>query len=371
MDAEIVVVGAGLVGSATTRYLAERGLDVVCVAAFDAGPPFSSHDDDTRITRILHESVVWAELARRSIDSYRDIEVRSGSTFHHPVGLLWIGSEHSGLAAFDQVREAFAVAVEESPSPWAGDLILPSTDIQLFERGGAGYIEPRRMRSAQMSLAEQAGAKVVAGVAAGFERSGGGWAVRLDDGDTVTGERLVVAAGASLGFATGVDVSPTAQAVLLVEVPESVGRLWSGRPCVGRLNGDNVDFYFTPPQELDGRWVMKVGSEMEEEIVLASPDAVSAWMSGEMSGPHRHLLEETVQRVFPGLDVVGMETRRCMYARTPARRPLIRELEAGFVVVGGGNGRAAKSSDALGALAAGFVASGAWTDPLSYDEFSG
>ena len=371
MDAEIVVVGAGLVGSATTRHLAERGIGVICIAAPEEGPPFSSHDDDTRITRILHESVVWAELARRSIDAYQDLQERSGSTFHHPVGLVWVASEQSGLAAFDPVRDEFAVSVEDAPSPWAGDLVLPSTDVELFERGGAGYIEPRRMRSAQMSIAGSAGARVVHGVAVGFDRSGGGWSVRLADGDTVTGERVVVAAGAAVGFATGVDVWPTAQAVLLVEVPASLGRLWSGRPCVGRLRGDTVDFYFTPPQELGGRWVMKVGSEIEEEIVLASPEAVSAWMSGEMAAPHGQLLEETVRRVFPQLDVVSTAVRRCMYARTPDRRPLVRELEAGFVVVGGGNGRAAKSSDALGGLAADFVVSGEWTDPLPSDEFGG
>lgn len=371
MDAEVVVVGAGLVGSAVARHLAEQGANVVCIDAPAGAPPFSSHDDDTRITRVLHESIVWAELARRSIAAYQDIEQRSGARFHHPVGVMWMGARPSGLAALGRVLEDFAVRVEDSPSPWAGDLLLPSTDVELFERGGAGFIEPRRMRSAQISLARKAGAGLVPGVAVGFERSGGGWSVRLTDGGTVTGERVVVSAGASLGFATGVDVQPTAQAVLLVEVPASVGRRWSARPCVGRLNAETVDFYFTPPQDLGGRWVMKVGSEPEEDLVLASPEEVTAWMSGEMAGSHEGVLEEKVRRVFPDLDVVGTVTRRCMYARTPRRHPLVRELEPGFVLAGGGNGRAAKSSDALGALAASFVASGEWTDPLPYEEFGG
>lgn len=372
MEADVVVIGAGLVGSAVTRHLAEREIDVLCVGAPAGGPPYSSHDDDARITRVLDSSQVWAELARRSIDRYPDLEHRSGISFHHPVGVLWVASEASELDAMQSVRHRFDVDPVEGPaSPWSGDLALPETDIDLCERGGAGFVDPRKMRAAQLSVAKQAGARRVEGTVVGFDRGVRGWAVRLDDGETLIAGRLVVAAGAAMGFLTGVDVRATAEAVVLVEVPEEIGEAWAGRPCVGRLAGGVVDFYLTPPRFVNGRWLMKVGSEAAADTILGSPDEVEAWMSGEMLGPRRQSFESMLARIFPGLPIVETFVRPCMYARTARRRPLIAEIEDGLVVAGGGNGRAAKSSDALGAVAAGLVETGAWDDPLPEDEFRG
>ena len=62
MKPDVVVVGAGLVGTALSRRLAESGLSPRCFGPAD-GPPYSSHDDSGRITRILDGSPLWAKLA--------------------------------------------------------------------------------------------------------------------------------------------------------------------------------------------------------------------------------------------------------------------------------------------------------------------
>lgn len=372
MEADVVVIGAGLIGSAATRHLAEGGVDTLCVGAPDGGPPHSSHDDDTRITRILDGSEVWAELAKRSIERYPDLQRRSGISFHHPVGVLWIASDASELGEMQPVRRRFGVdTVEGSASPWSGDLAFPSTDVELLERGGAGFVDPRAMRAAQLLVSERAGARRVEETVVGFDRQPGAWALRLADGETLAAGRVIVAAGAAIGFLTGLDVTPTAEAVALVEVPSEVGEAWASRPCVGRLADGVVDFYLTPPRLVDGRWLMKVGSESAADSILGSPGEVDAWMSGEMLGERERLFESMLSRIFPDLAIVEVLVRPCMYARTPRRRPLIAEVEEGLVVAGGGNGRAAKSSDALGAVAARLVMNGAWDDSLPEDAFRG
>jgi len=315
---------------------------------------------------------VWAELARRSIDRYRDLEHRSGISFHHPVGVLWVASEASELDQMQSIRHRFDVETVENPaSPWSTDLALPETDIELLERGGAGFVDPRAMRAAQLSVAAHAGARRVERTVVGFDREASGWAVRLVDGETLTAGRLVVAAGAAMGFLTGVDVVATAEAVVLVEIPGEVGEAWAGRPCVGRLADGVVDFYLTPPRHVHGRWLMKVGSESAADTILGSPDEVEAWMSGQMLGEKRQIFESMLARIFPDLAILDTLVRPCMYARTARRSPLIGEIEDGLMVVGGGNGRAAKSSDALGAVAARLVETGEWLDPLPEDEFRG
>ena len=57
-----------------------------------------------------------------------------------------------------------------------------------------------------------------------------------------------------------------------------------------------------------------------------------------------------------------MRSRPCIYTRTRSGLPIVDELEPGLVVVTGGNGRMAKSADAVAALAVALVIEGAWGD---------
>ena len=59
----------------------------------------------------------------------------------------------------------------------------------------------------------------------------------------------------------------------------------------------------------------------------------------------------------------GWSTKPCLIPDTPTKLPYLEITEPGLVMAVGTNGYAAKSADAIGALAAGLVVNGAWTDP--------
>ena len=90
---DVVVIGRGMIGAAAARHLAESGLSTALIGPDEpedrrAGAgPFSSHPDEGRITRIAARTMIWAELAARSIARYRDIEIRSGIPFYTRTGL--------------------------------------------------------------------------------------------------------------------------------------------------------------------------------------------------------------------------------------------------------------------------------------------
>jgi glycine/D-amino acid oxidase-like deaminating enzyme len=67
-------------------------------------------------------------------------------------------------------------------------------------------------------------------------------------------------------------------------------------------------------------------------------------------------------RVLPGLQVEAWATKPCLIPETPTRLPYLEVVEEGCVMAVGGNGYAAKSADAIGAIAAGLVVNGRWTD---------
>ncbi|MGH8240740.1 MAG: FAD-dependent oxidoreductase, partial [Steroidobacteraceae bacterium] len=75
---KVAIVGAGIVGLATTYELVKRGIDVTC---FEAAEPMSARSlGETRIFRLAHRDAVLVDHARRSRALWRDWEEHSGES---------------------------------------------------------------------------------------------------------------------------------------------------------------------------------------------------------------------------------------------------------------------------------------------------
>jgi sarcosine oxidase len=358
---QIAVVGAGLVGSALGRRLAEAGLEPVCFGP-SSGPPYSSHDDTGRITRILDASPTWARLAARAIARYPDIEARSGVRFHHPVGVLWSARTPGPLAELDPVRSMFSVEHGSGLGGWDGIAELAGDDTML-ERGGAGYIAQREMARAHRVLAEEDGAVFDGRVATAVESVGGRWAIRLQDGESVAVDRVVVAAGAGSRELVDVGLDVTGEVVIDAHLPTADGEALAGLPCLGRLSSDSiVEGYLTPPIRGAAGWSIKFGAELPETITLSTAAEVASWMGGADHEDRLPAMASALRELFPDLTFGPILSRPCIYTRTPTGLPIIDEIEPGLVVVTGGNGRMAKSADAVAALASRLVIDGEWVD---------
>jgi sarcosine oxidase len=77
-DCDVVVVGAGAMGSATAWWLARRGLDVVLIEQFDASHHRGSSHGSTRIFRLAYPEPIYVDMARRALPLWRDVEAESG-----------------------------------------------------------------------------------------------------------------------------------------------------------------------------------------------------------------------------------------------------------------------------------------------------
>jgi sarcosine oxidase len=72
--AEIVVVGAGIMGSATARALAREGRDVLLAEQFRIGHTHGSSHGRSRIVRLAYPEVEFVELAKESFAGWRELE---------------------------------------------------------------------------------------------------------------------------------------------------------------------------------------------------------------------------------------------------------------------------------------------------------
>jgi sarcosine oxidase len=340
--------------------------------------PFASHYDSGRITRHLDASPVWAELAARSIAQYPTIATASSIEFHRPVGLLWADRGPGGLTDLAPSAAKYGVPlVPVAPEAAAADLhwCFASGHAMGFEAAPAGYIDPRRMVEAQLVAAESAGASVQATVVEQLEPGEGTVTIHMRSGKSVTANQVVVAAGAYTGFLlrniAHVPIVPITAAVILGELTAEDAAALDGMPAMIHRVGDDdyVDVYAVPPvQYPDGRWYLKLGAEVLPEIELRSEAAVREWMTGG-ADEWATRLDDSLRALLPDLRFVSTAVKRCMYARTPSRFPYVDHVADRIIVAAGGNGRAAKSADAIGSLAVDLARTGSWNDPLDQELF--
>lgn len=365
---ECAVVGLGLIGAAATRHLAEAGVSVIGIGPLE--PPdwtdhdgvFSSHYDSGRITRMLDGRFEWAELARRSIDSYASLSSRTGISFHHPVGVLDARSDHLQVEAIRSVAARLELAYEEGAKTVGPFYQLPPGLIVLHEPAPAGFIDPRAMLEAQQVAARAAGARLIHAEVDRVTVSAAGVELSVRNGETVSAKSILIAAGAySRRFLPALSFTVKAEITILVEAD----RAHPGLPALlFEIDHDHIDsIYVVPPTQYpDGKRYLKLGANAVTDRYPADEAAMARWMGSDDIEADREVFEQVVRSLVPSLFPAVVKMKPCLVTYTAHGLPYVDRLEDRVFVAAGGNGQGAKSADAIGALAAGLVQEGAWTD---------
>ncbi|HET6172353.1 MAG TPA: FAD-dependent oxidoreductase [Gaiellales bacterium] len=155
-----VVVGAGAMGAAAARVLAERGWAVTLLEQHSIGHDLGGSGHATRSFRLSHSDVGDVRLAVRALELWNDLERRGGETLLRRNGLLQRGSVVPPMAAalreagvrYDELdhRDVSRLFPEMRPQPDA-----PA----IFQRDGAVILAHRSILL-QVRLAVAAGAVV-------------------------------------------------------------------------------------------------------------------------------------------------------------------------------------------------------------------
>ncbi|MGN6693151.1 MAG: NAD(P)/FAD-dependent oxidoreductase [Aquihabitans sp.] len=394
---DVAVVGLGLIGSGALRHLAASGVRVVGIGP--AEPPvfathpgvFASHYDSGRITRHLDARREWAVLAARSIAGYAALEEASGIAFHRPVGAVL--AEHdpariaSTLAHAAELGVGVTVAEPGMPSPFTG-LSFPEDATLLGEPGPAGHIDPRRMLAANLRVATDHGATTRSEEVAAIDPSPGGWSLRTSTGTTVQAAQVLLTAGphADELLAGVVDAARAprlavrGETIVLAELDEAEHARLAELPSVlarldrpGREHPTYEDLYLVPPTTYpDGTVRMKLGATRAAYLQLPTADTKRAWMRGDDHRAELPELRALLEALVPGLRTRSWETKPCLITETPSDLPYVTHVAPDLVIAAGGNGYAAKSANAIGALGADLLRSGGWSDPdLDASSFTG
>lgn len=392
---DIAVIGLGMIGSAALRYLSRPTSGLRAVGVGPAEPhdwashqgAFASHYDQARITRITDPDRVWATLAQRAIASYPAIEQASGIRFHYPSGHLRVAPSlhHASdlLADAEAIGLALGAPIERLDAAQLAArypyLRIPAEAAGLYERGGAGFINPRALVAAQLTIAAAQGAALVRDEVASSARTPYGFALTTRGGQTITAARVLVCAhGYSNALLPGLAgrtlslVSMAHTTVYATIGPDQAARLAGMPSLIWAIENHPVleSVYTTPPTTYpDGRVGLKIGGPLHTHPTLDTPAAMRAWFQSPGNPAEIAALEQVLAELVPGLVADSWVAKPCMNTYTAHGYPYVGQLAAGVFVCTGGCGGAAKSSDEIGHMGALLAQHGAWHYDLPAETF--
>jgi sarcosine oxidase len=193
-DADIVVVGAGIVGAATARVLAGAFGTVVLVERFALGHARGSSHGTSRIFRLNYPDERYVRMAQASAGAWRDVERERGVRL-----IVSTGSLDLGPVAAETARALSACGVpfetlsaDQVRSRWP--LQLDPGETAVYQADG-GIVLADRAHTVLLESAAEGGVEIRENDpvrSLGLERRG--VRVTLDD-DEISASAVVVVAG--------------------------------------------------------------------------------------------------------------------------------------------------------------------------------
>ena len=317
MNCDVLVVGAGVFGAATTWALAERGARVLVVDAH--GPTHrygSSHGENRIFRRAYWEGGVYLPMLNRADALWTELEETCGDTLVMRTGGVFIGSEESGVVDLSRrtarlggiEHEVWDAARLAERFPWFG---VGDGMTALYEPGAYSIFATRaRLAMLDAAVRRQAGVRFGAEVVRvvptgdGVDRAA---ALRRDDLRAVPsfwppargcrGHWLRASSTSSHPCVSRSTGSGRTPALGVDGFPAFLYETAAGEVVYGVPEGDvvKIGFHNRQQQPADPRDV--------------APPPVTPRLRKEIAA--------MVARIFTGIDPEPVRWRQCYYTLTP------------------------------------------------------
>lgn len=365
---DVVIIGAGSVGSMAAWQLAARGVKVIGLDRFSIPGSFSAYAGESRIFRTVYiEGGHYTPLLRRAQELWRRLESESGVDLLQKDGAVTIvGHGHPDLRALERASSDYALQHEiltgdAARARFPGH-VIEDTDTVFFDPEG-GYVRPEKAVIEALKAASRNGAtwlgnrKVLA-----IEPAGSRWRVRTAQ-EAVVADKVIVSAGTGAGgiataLGTHLSVLPQVLTWFPMKTPGSGAYSGDGAPVFMRRSND-AQFYGFPSS--DG-WTVKVAASVYLEEVAGMERPLS------YDPGHLETIRSWVRTYLPDLHPDPIRTAVCADGYTVDHTGLLGEVPGmpGVIAALGFSGHGFKMASSLGAVAAELAWDGSSATDVSF-----
>jgi monomeric sarcosine oxidase len=371
---DMIVIGAGGVGSAAAYHCARDGKRVLLLEQFTVGHTRGSSHGGSRIIRYTHPTLEHADQMPATFDLWFELERESGAKLLTMTGGLYLGPEGEpwltkATDILQQLNFPYRLLHGEELQRAYPQFNVPNNWYGL-EQEHSGILAPSRSVAVMVSQAVKYGATVreLAPVA-GIAPENKGAVVRLESGETFSAERVIICAGpwASRFLGKLLDaelplrVTPQQVAYFPVKEPAdfAIGRF----PLFIVTGG--LFFYGFPIHERPGTIKISLENDSDPGINPDDPRVVKQDLLNELC--------QVVGDYMNGVETTPVHVEPCLYTETPTRDFIIdRHPDHPQIVFGAGfSGRGFKHTIAVGRLLADLAQSeaGVYKSPFWHESY--
>jgi sarcosine oxidase len=366
IETDVVVIGAGSVGSMASWQLAKRGLRVIGIDRFTVPGPFSAYAGESRVFRMVYaEGGHYTPLLQRARDLWRELEAASGTALLHNAGVVTIMDhdhpDHAALlrAGREQGLE-FEVVAGEAARRRLPQHLIREGDVALFDPEG-GYLLSERAVFSAVQEAYRLGASFLGNrKVTALERHHDLWSVRTDQ-EVVRAARVLLATGTGAGplcAALGTHLAVLPQVLTWFPIADPVLQQ-APREQVFIRSSRDAQFYGFP--STDG-WTVKVAASIYLDEVTSAERPLT-W-----DPRHLDTVRSWVGTFLPALVPEPVKAVLCADGYTVDETGLLGHLPGmdGVVVAVGFSGHGFKMAASLGAVAAELISEGTATTDIGF-----
>jgi sarcosine oxidase len=308
--ADVAVVGAGIMGSATAYALARDGHGVTLYEQFDVGHTRGSSHGRSRIVRLAYPEVEFVELAKESFAGWRELEREAGVQLLELNGLLELVDDpaQGSSAALEEAGADYELLSPDAaaarwpvgvPDGWSA-LFQPEAGIVRADRAWRAFVERAVAHGADLrehthvrSL-DDVDAEVVVVTA-------GPWMTRFfpDLPLKVTRETLAYFRRDGEPLPSVVQLDPVTRGHALYSLHDPVHGLKAGTHHAGAAASPDDD------GDPDAALVRRVAEWVARTYPDADPDPVAAETCMYTTTPNEHFILERRGRVVIGSPCSG------------------------------------------------------------------
>ena len=372
---DVIVIGVGSMGSATSYYLAKRGYKVLGLEQFDISHEFGSHAGQSRIIRKAYfEHPGYVPLLERAYENWEALEWETGKQVYYKTGLLYAGNPNNemikgversaGLYNIDLDQMNIAAAVDQFPQFKFPD------DFEILFEPEAGFITPEKAIRLYASQAKKNGAAIHSNEKVIDWKKDKNIILLKTDKQTYQCDKLIITAGAWAGkMIPGLadKIKVTRQFVAWIKTKNDDQFELNKFPCWMISDDEKHECYYGFPLLDTEKFGEPAGLKLAHHFPndVTDPDKVDRQATEKDIQNLKYCLNKYLPGVFDSI----LHTKICLYANSPDENFIIDKLpgyEENVSIACGFSGHGFKFASVVGEILADLAIEGRSDLPIEF-----